>query len=286
MSVAMFFWLPSISPRSRVTPFSHTRDTVGPLARSVSDLVLLDQVITGDWSRVEPAGVGTIRLGVVRDPFFGNLEPEVAQIMQRTLARLETAGVTLIDAEMPGLADVSGKIGLTVGYYEAKGDLTAYLTNYRPGLTVRAVADQIASPDVKSLFGERVLGEEAPTEAAYREAMEEHRPRLKQMYADAFASYSLDALIFPTTPMPAQRLEDSMEVTLNGKRLSTLAVFVSNTRPANNAGIAGVSLPMGMTTSGLPLGVELDGPAGSDRRLLSIALRLEQLLGSIPAPKR
>ena len=75
-------------------------------------------------------------------------------------------------------------------------------------------------------------------------------------------------------------------MTLNGKRLSTLEVFVSNTRPANNAGIAGVSLPMGMTTAGLPVGVELDGPVGSDRRLLSIALPLEQLLGGIPAPKR
>lgn len=269
-----------------VTPFSHTRDTVGPMARNVSDLVLLDQVITGDWSPVEPASIPAIRLGVVRDPFFGNLDPEVTRIMERTLARLRAAGVTLVDAEMPGLAEASGKIGATVGYYEAKGDLTAYLERYRPGLTVRAVADQIASPDVKGLFDNRVLGEEAPTEAVYREAMEQHRPRLKQIYADAFASYRIDALLFPTTPMPAQRLEDSLEVVLNGKTLSTLAVFVSNTRPANNAGLVGVSLPMGTTTAGLPLGVELDGPAGSDRRVLSIALRLEQLLGGVPAPKR
>ncbi|HLY89030.1 MAG TPA: amidase family protein, partial [Acetobacteraceae bacterium] len=51
-----------------VTPFSHTRDTVGPLARNVADVVLLDQVISGDRSSVQPADMKSVRLGVARDP--------------------------------------------------------------------------------------------------------------------------------------------------------------------------------------------------------------------------
>jgi len=139
---------------------------------------------------------------------------------------------------------------------------------------------------VKELFDNNVLGEKAPTAAAYQEAMQRYRPRLQQLYAQAFSGGRIDALIFPTTPMPAQPIENSTEVTLNGKKMSTLLVFVANTRPINNAGIAGLSIPMGMTVDGLPVGVEIDGPAGSDRRLLAIGLQMEKILGSVPSPRR
>jgi mandelamide amidase len=43
---------------------------------------------------------------------------------------------------------------------------------------------------------------------------------------------------------------------------------------------------MAMTAEGLPLGVEIDGPAGSDRHLLAIGLELERILGAVPAPKQ
>jgi mandelamide amidase len=90
----------------------------------------------------------------------------------------------------------------------------------------------------------------------------------------------------PEAPLPAQLLEDSNEVTLNGKRVPTFFTFIANTDPGSNAGIPGLALPMGMTAGALPLGIELDGPSGSDRRLLSIGLALEVLLGPVPAPKR
>jgi len=53
----------------------------------------------------------------------------------------------------------------------------------------------------------------------------------------------------------------------------TFATFIRNTDPASNAGIPSISLPAGLSTHGLPLGIELDGPAGSDRRLLAIRRR-------------
>ena len=269
-----------------VTPFSHTRDTVGPLARNVADVVLLDQVITGDMSSVQSANMKSVRLGVARDPFYMNLYPEVARIMARTLEKLRAAGAELVDVDLGDFSATSGKIGATVGYFEVKIDLTAYLAKYQPQLTLTELAAEIASPDVKDLFDKNVLGEKAPTPATYQEAMRQYRPKLQQMYAQAFANYRVDAMIFPTTPMPAQPLENSMEVTLNGKKMSTLLVFVANTRPINNAGIAGLTIPMGMTADGLPVGVEIDGPADSDRRLLAIGLQMEKILGPVPRPKR
>ena len=60
--------------------------------------------------------------------------------------------------------------------------------------------------------------------------------------------------------------------------------LIRNTDPASNAGIPGLSLPAGMTPAGLPVGMEIDGPLGSDSRLLAIGLSLEALFGPLPAP--
>ena len=56
-----------------VVPLSHSRDTVGPIARSIDDLALVDSVITGDWSPVRSASPEGLRLGVPRQYFYDNL---------------------------------------------------------------------------------------------------------------------------------------------------------------------------------------------------------------------
>jgi mandelamide amidase len=60
-----------------VVPLSHTRDTVGPMARSIADLVLLDDVITRDAAPVRPAKLQGLRLGVPRKYFYENLDAEL-----------------------------------------------------------------------------------------------------------------------------------------------------------------------------------------------------------------
>ena len=268
-----------------VTPFSHTRDTVGPMARNVADVALLDQVITRDLSAMSPVDIKSVRLGVARDPFYKNLDPEVAQVMERTLDKLRAAGASLVDVTIEDFGATSDKIGPVVGYFELKSDLAAYLDKYHTQVTLADLVAQAAGTDVRDILSNRVLGAQAPTPAAYQEAMEQNRPKLRQLFAEAFAKYEIDALIIPTTIMAAQPIENSFEVMLNGKKMPTLSVFVANTRPVNNLGCAGLSVPMGMTADGLPLGVEIDGPAGSDRHLLAIGLQMEKILGSVPPPK-
>ena len=62
---------------------------------------------------------------------------------------------------------------------------------------------------------------------------------------------------------------------LNGERVPTFFTFIRNTSPGSVAGIPGISLPAAMTAAGLPLGLELDGPAGDDARLLALAAAVE-----------
>ena len=279
---------PTIKRYSQVgiTPLASTRDTAGPMARTIADLVLLDSVITRDWRKVQPRAPRSIRLGMVPE-MFENLDAETRILTERALDKLRRAGVALVEVRMVGLADLNAKIGFPVALFEANRDLTAYLINYHVGLTLEQLAAQIASPDVKAVYQGAVLtgAPGAIPEAVYKDAINVFRPQLQQLYADTFKNYDIDALVFPTTPLPASPVVGSDEVViLNGTAVPTLLTYIRHTDPGSNAGVPGLSLPMALTESGLPLGLELDGPAGSDRKLLAIGLTLEQILGHLPPP--
>ena len=62
-------------------------------------------------------------------------------------------------------------------------------------------------------------------------------------------------------------------------------LFIQNTDPGSNAGVPGIQVPVALgASSKLPVGLELDGPAGSDRRLLAIGMALDDVFGRLPAP--
>ena len=80
-------------------------------------------------------------------------------------------------------------------------------------------------------------------------------------------------------------MNGSSRVSIDGAPpIDEMDAYLRNTDPASNAGIPGLSLPAGLADGRLPVGLELDGPAGSDRRLLAIGLAFEQILGTLPAP--
>jgi mandelamide amidase len=144
----------------------------------------------------------------------------------------------------------------------------------------------VASPDVKGLFAALAKGEppSVPRDV-YEEAIKVHRPALQKAYAAYFARHKVAAIVFPTTPLAAAPIGDDQETELDGKRVPTFPTFIRNTDPGSNAGIPGLSIPAGLAAAGLPVGLELDGPVGSDRKLLAIGLALERLFGPLPAPK-
>jgi mandelamide amidase len=256
------------------------------MARTVADLILLDSVITRDWRRVRARNAHDIRLGVVPE-MFQNLDEETRVLAEKALDKLRRAGVTLVPVRMDGLADLNGKVGFPVALFEANRDLTAYLINYDIGLTLEQLAAQIASPDVKDIFQGAVLtgAPGAIPESVYNDAINVFRPQLKALYAATFRDNHIDAIIFPTTPLPASPAVGSDEfVDLNGVKVPTFPTYIRNTDPGSNAGVPGLSLPMALTKAGLPVGIEIDGPSSSDRKLLAIGLTLERILGRLPPP--
>jgi mandelamide amidase len=80
-----------------ITPIAHTRDTAGPMAREVADLVLLDTVITGARDKVAPAALGGLRVGVPRAAFWRNLDAETERLASAALEQLRGAGVEVLE---------------------------------------------------------------------------------------------------------------------------------------------------------------------------------------------
>lgn len=272
-------------PGDGIVPISHTRDTAGPMGASMAEVELLDRVIAG----AEPlaaAAPSSIRLGRVA-ALVADLDADTRAVFDAALAKLAAAGVTIVDVEMPDLMALNGQIGFPVALYEAYDDMVAYLRRTGTGLTVEQLAERAASPDVKGTYQGLVIPRKLPgpnhtvvdARPAYEAAMRDARPSLQALYRATFVRHGIDAIVFPTVPtvaMPA------------GPESSSVANFVRtirNTDPGSNAGVPGLTLPAGLGAStGLPVGLEVDGPEGSDRRLVSIGMAIEAVLGRLPAP--
>jgi mandelamide amidase len=265
-----------------VVPISHTRDTPGPMARNVADCVLLDAVVTGGSADVAPARLQGLRIGVPRRFFWEDLDPELGKICEAVLARLQDAGVVLVEIDMSEEAALDSEAGFPIALYEAVGDLGSYLADHQSGLDFAGLAKRSASPDVNGLLNS-LAGAGAVPEAAYRKAMEQ-RAQLQDAYRRHFSEHDIAAVIFPATPAPAAKIGDDETFMLNGTPHPTFATFIRNSGPGSVAGVPGISVPAGLTPAGLPVGVEISGPASTDRALLAIAAAVEPLLPKLPAP--
>ena len=269
-----------------IAPISHTRDTAGPMAGSMLDVALLDRIIAGGGP-VEAAGLKGVRLGVVAAT-MANLDADTKAAFAAALDKLKAAGVTVVDVDMPKLMELNGQVGFPVALYEAYDDMVAYLKRGAK-ISIEELAKIIASPDVKGTFEGFVIPRKLPgpdntvvdAKPAYDAAIKSARPALQQLYRDTFAKNHLDAIVFPTAPKVA------MDANPDSSSVPNFVLYIQNTDPGSNAGIPGIQIPIALgATSKLPVGMELDGPAGSDRRLLSIGLALEKLLGKIPPPAK
>lgn len=263
-----------------VTPIASTRDTVGPIANSVTSVALIDSVVTEAAVALVPAELTQLRLGVPKEYFYADLSDEVRRNITSVLSRLSDAGVALIDVELPNLQTLNDHISNAVALHEFITELPEYLKNFNTGVDMRDLVANIKSPDVMGAVNMQQSADAIPIEV-YKQAINVHRPQLKALYNTAFESYKVDAFIVPGTPCVAQAIETSDEtVELNGERVATFPTYIKNTDPSSNAGLPSLALPSGACALGRPIGILLDGPEHGDRRLLEIGLAIESLLSN------
>ncbi|MFT4941651.1 MAG: Asp-tRNA(Asn)/Glu-tRNA(Gln) amidotransferase A subunit family amidase [Paraglaciecola sp.] len=261
-----------------ISLLSQTRDTAGPMAANVETVALLDSVMAQEPAvNVNPYPLYKLRLGMPKAYFFDNISPEITDRLEKIISKLQAAGVQWVDVDLSDVAQLSHQSSFTIVLYEARQQLENLLKRAAPQLSFEQFVSQTSSPDVKALL--TMLLEDPIADDAYHEAIDTLRPKLQKAYKDCFESHQLDALIFPATPLPAQPILGSDEtVYLNGQQVSTFSTFIQNTDPSSNAGIPSLVIPMGLNSGGLPIALQIDGPAGSDQHLLAIGASIENML--------
>jgi indoleacetamide hydrolase len=266
-------------------PISPLFDQVGPHARSVADLALFDSVVAGDWRRLEAAPLKGLRLGIVRDYWFTDLDPEVERLTELALVRLKDAGARIVETELPGLSSLIDLTTNPVQNHDVRVALPRYLKEYGAGVDFDALVAQ-ASPDIQRAFRSDVLpgGANFVTEPAYAAARDQYLPALRRLYHEYFARTGVAAMVFPTTLVPAPLIGEETTVEVRGRPLPFETVVARNIAPGSTAGLPGLVLPVGLTHGGLPVSIEFDAPAGEDRALLGLGLAVERVLGAVAAP--
>jgi Asp-tRNA(Asn)/Glu-tRNA(Gln) amidotransferase A subunit family amidase len=264
-----------------IAPISTTRDTAGPMARSVADCALLDSVLTGSSAALPMVSLAGLRLGIPENLFWEDLDPGVRSVAESAVERLRVAGAHLVSVALPTVSELNAGAGFPIALYEFVRDMKDYLYYAKRGVTIEELVARIKSPDVKGIVTP-LLEDGAISASGYRHALST-RTLLQEMYAQAFMTAGVQALVFPTTPVVATKTSEKTEVVLNGKAQPLFPTFIRNTDPGSNAGLPGLTLPVGLS-EGLPVGLSLDGLPGSDRFLLALGVEIEKLFPAVSAP--
>jgi aspartyl-tRNA(Asn)/glutamyl-tRNA(Gln) amidotransferase subunit A len=248
-----------------VVPLSWSYDHVGPMTRSVRDAALVLQAIAGydagdsssrelpesDYSAGLEEVTYSMRLGIVRQFFFDDLEPEVAAAINNALQVLETLTSGLNDASMP--IDTDRTVQAAEAYAYHAQFLADRAELYQPE-TLRRIqrGESIAARDY---ILKRI-----------------ELDHLRHAAVDLFADY--DLLVTPTSPVTAPALTD-LQANPDDLRRREL-ILLRNTRPFNVLGLPAVSVPCGFTRAGLPIGLQIAGAPGDDARVLQLARAYER----------
>jgi Asp-tRNA(Asn)/Glu-tRNA(Gln) amidotransferase A subunit family amidase len=272
-------------PTTGVVPITPLFDQTGPHARSVADLALFDSVVTGDSTALNPTPLKGVKLGVARGYWFSNLDPEVERITSAALRKLQEAGVELVESEVSNLAHLIELTTVPIQNHDISRTLANYLADNQADITFIQLVAQ-ASADIKSDFAVNVLpgGKAYVSDAAYQAARDIHLPNLRETFRAYFAKTGVAAIVFPATMVPPPLIGEDVEVLISGKKIPFETAVARNIAPGSTAGLPGLVLPAGLTSSGLPVALEFEGPAGADRALLSLGLSVENILEHIKPP--
>jgi indoleacetamide hydrolase len=270
-------------PDAGIMPLTDGKfDQVGPLARSVADLVLFDAVVTGDRAPLPATRLKGVRIGIAPKSLLIDLDPEVERITTEAFHKLRAAGVTLVEAELPEAVKAAMETTITILAYEMAPAITGFLQAQGTGVTFDQLLQQ-AGENTQGTFKAYALPPNRPTQDAYESALAQ-RQQIRTEIRQYFEQHGLIALAFPPIMVPPPRIGEEDELDIRGQKVSLPVAMGRNTALGGCASMASLVLPAGMSSNGLPVGLEFDALTGSDRSLLALGLSLEMVLGPAPAP--
>ena len=270
-----------LSSRDGIIPLSHTQDIGGPLARTVTDLAIMldatvgadpaDAITQGSAGHIPPSyrdllkgdALHGVTIGVVKN-LFGAApdEEEVGAIDRKALDAMQKAGATLVEVSIPGIDELMR--GSSVIDAEFKFDLIAYLARW-PNAPVHSLGEILDRGDYSTALETMFRRRNARTAPDTPDVAQAHarRGELLEAVTRVMAAQHLDVIAYP----PLRRKAAAIGEPQRGGE---------NCQLSASTGLPAISVPAGFTDDGVPVGLELLGPAWSEATLLSIAFSYEQ----------
>jgi aspartyl-tRNA(Asn)/glutamyl-tRNA(Gln) amidotransferase subunit A len=292
--------------RYGLVAFASSLDQIGPLGQTAEDCALLLQVLAGydphdstsidrpvpNYTETVGRPLEGLRLGLVREHFGEGLDSEVEAAVREAVRVYESLGAKIKQVSLP-----HGKYAVAVYYIiapcEASSNLArydgvhyGYRTDKKAGVSPLPLGEGTVPTDNALIqmyrrsrsegFGPEVkrrimLGTYALSagyyDAYYKKALQVRR-LIRQDFDRAFEE--VDLIAGPVTPTPAFKLGERVDDPL------AMYLFDLYTVSTNLAGIAGISIPCGFSSAGLPIGLQLQAPPFAEERLLRGAAMFQQ----------
>jgi aspartyl-tRNA(Asn)/glutamyl-tRNA(Gln) amidotransferase subunit A len=260
--------------RHGVFPLSWSLDHAGPLTRTVKDTAIVLQAIAGHDARDPSSATGVppdyvaslegglrgLRVGVPREYFFERSTDEVEAVVRRAIDVLGTLGATVSEVSIPHV-DASVPAGMTIISVEAaqiheqwlRSRPEDYGADVRPRFQMGALfrgIDYVRAQRIRALI-----------QREFRQAMD-----------------AVDVLVSPTNAIPAPRIDQTM-INVRGREVWVMSLMPSLTIPHNLTGYPALTVPCGVASNGLAVGLQIVGHPFDETTVLRTGHAYEQATG-------
>lgn len=251
-------------------PLAWSLDHIGPMTKTVKDAAGLLEILSG----YDEKGKGSVNrpsenyleqitgdvegliIGVNEDYFFNNVDPAIEKLIRQGIETLVDQGAKVVDVDLPSLERTEWAGMVTI--------LSESATLHNENLQNR-LGDY--GKDIQSLFDNFI----APSAISYLQ-VQQVRDTFRQDFQKAFEK--ADVIIAPTLPVMPPKLGKIL-VELNGKEEDITSQFMRFNLPGNLSGIPALSIPCGLN-EGLPVGLQIMGPAFGEGKILNAGYALER----------
>ncbi|MDD4871416.1 MAG: Asp-tRNA(Asn)/Glu-tRNA(Gln) amidotransferase subunit GatA [Kiritimatiellae bacterium] len=270
--------------RYGLTAYASSLDQIGPITKDVTDAAVLLGTMAG-WDEMDSTSVKipvpdymaglsgdlkNMKLGLPREYFVKGMDPEVEKIVRAAVAKCRALGAEIVDVSLPHT-----EYAVSTYYIIATAEASANLARFdgvRYGFRIKGASDPIDmygktraagfGPEVKRriILGTYVLS--SGYYDAYYLSAQKVRTLIRRDFENVFKQ--CDALLAPVSPTVAYRIGE--------KTGDPLQMYLGDifTVTANLAGICGLSVPCGVNKEGLPVGLQVLGPAFGEEKILRI----------------
>lgn len=275
--------------RYGVIAFASSLDQMGPMTKDVEDCAILMNVMAGhdphdstsleipvpDYTSFLNKGVRGLKIGLPKEYFAEGISPEIATAVREAVKKLESLGATVHEVSLPN-TDYASAAYYIIAPAEASSNLARYdgirYGKRIPGADLSRLYEQTRSKGFGREVQRRIMLGTYVLSAGYYDAYYRKAQKARTVILNDFTEVfkKVDILATPTTPTTAFKIGE--------KTSDPIQMYLSDicTIPVNMAGLPGMSLPCGLDSKGLPIGLQLIGKPFDEGALIQAGHAYEQ----------